>query len=141
MRKRSEFTKRTVHAPFILGILGVIVVTLYSAYVALPFFQGPQIQIDTPGHTVHGTIYLSGTTERVSKLSINELEVPITDTGAFAVERAFPAGYTVVVIKASDRFGRSREEILTFVTQPHASQEESSDQESDSEESGTSSES
>lgn len=138
MGKRSEFTKRTVHAPFLLGALGIVVVILYSAYVALPFFQGPQIHIDTPGHTVDGTVYLSGTTERVSKLSINELEVPITDTGAFAVERAFPAGYTVVVIKASDRFGRNREETLTFVTQPHASQEESNDQENNSEENGAS---
>lgn len=104
--------------------VGIGIVILYSIFVALPFFRGPFITVNEPSYTDNGTLYLSGMTERVSKLSVNELEIPISDTGTFAVERAYARGYTVVVIQASDRFGRSRTETHTFVTKPHASKKE-----------------
>ena len=130
MRTRNKRFFSSINAALVATVIGVVAVMLYSAYVALPFVQGPIITINEPVQTEAGTTLLSGTASRVSKLAINELEVPITDTGVFSVERAFPPGYTVVVIHASDRFGRDREHTLTFVTQSHASKKESDNEES-----------
>jgi len=126
-RKRSKRFSSPLNAAFLLGIIGVTLALLYGALVATPFVEGPAITLNQPEHTESGTVILSGNTKRVSKVSVNELEIPITDQGSFSVERAYPAGYTVVVITASDRFGRSREETLTFITRENYASEKESD--------------
>ena len=138
MRRKARRLHIPLNATTVATTLGILIVIDYSAYVALPFIKGPLVVLHPPGQTLEGTVYISGSTERVSKLLINELEVPLSDTGTFAVERAYPAGYTVVIIQASDRFGRTRSETLTFVTQPHASKKEVSTEESSSEGDGES---
>jgi len=115
MTKRNRFSF-AFNGMTILAALGIAGALIYAAFVAFPFFEGPSLTAFEPQKTERGTILLQGATKRVSALSINDLEVPITDTGLFSVERAYPAGYTVVVFRASDRFGRSREKILTFIT-------------------------
>ncbi len=111
-----------------------ILVFAYTLVITAPLFKGASITVDPPSKSESGSTVLRGSTERVSKLTINNLEVPLSEEGAFAVERAYPLGYTVVVIRASDRFGRTTERIITFVNtkEPYGTQKETSDKKSGS---------
>ncbi|MEK9177362.1 MAG: hypothetical protein AAB923_03635, partial [Patescibacteria group bacterium] len=65
-----------------------------------------------------GPATISGDTRRVSYLSINGLPVAVSEDGSFSVKRAYPPGYTEVVITAKDRFGRQRSRTVSFITLP-----------------------
>lgn len=119
------------------GAVLVLAVVAYGTWVALPFIEGPALALEAPRQTGGGVVVLSGSAARVSRLTINELEVPLTDDGRFVVERAYPAGYTVVTVTAFDRFGRSDERTLTFITNEYASEKENdSDDEENTGEAG-----
>ncbi|XKT74555.1 MAG: hypothetical protein ACJKTH_00460 [Patescibacteria group bacterium UBA2163] len=130
----SGFTAHTIHATLILGVIGVLVVIVYGFFVALPYLKGPILTVEQPRESPEHSLIISGTTERVSTVHINGLEVPLTQEGTFAVERAYPPGYTVVEITATDRFGRSKEKTLTFITEQNYASKKENNEESSTEE-------
>lgn len=98
--------------------LGLALVLGYSLFVAMPYLRGPSLTIVTPveGGTVTSPIIsIYGKTERVSYLAINDLPVPLLEDGTFAVERAYPPGYTVFTVRARDRFGREEVRTINFL--------------------------
>lgn len=108
-------TRRPLYA---LVALGVVVVLGYGLFVATPYLLGPSLTLRSPqnGTTLTSpTITISGETERVSYLSINNLAVPLLEDGTFFVERAYPKGYTVLVVEARDRFGRTITDTVRFI--------------------------
>lgn len=123
-KKHNKFIPLPVNATLMLGVAGMMILLAYGTYVALPYVLGPAVSVHAPKHMEDGTTILTGITKRVSKVTVNELEVPLNEDGAFSVERAYPPGYTVVIINAADRFGRRREAALSFITpKRHASEE------------------
>lgn len=124
--KRSSGISYPEYGALAAGAALVLAAVAYGTWVALPFIEGPTLALEAPRQSGGGTVVLSGSTARVSRLTINELEVPLTDDGRFVVERAYPAGYTVVTVTAFDRFGRSDERTLTFITNDYASEKENS---------------
>lgn len=104
-----------------------LAIASYTLFALSPLLRGPHLTISPPRYTDHGTIILEGVAKRVSSLSINGLPVPITHEGVFSIERSYPAGYTVVIVTASDRFGRTTEATRTFITdteQPYGTKKE-----------------
>lgn len=116
---------------YILATLGLVCVLGYSLFAAKPYLSGPSLTIQTPreGETVStATVSIYGKTERVSYLAINDLPVPLLEDGTFAVERAYPPGYTVFTVRARDRFGREEVRTIRFLhtyNYPHGTQKES----------------
>ncbi len=103
---------------YILVVCGLMVVIGYGLFVATPYLLGPSLTVVSPEHgtTISSpTITVSGKTERVSYLSINNLPIPLLEDGTFAVERAYPKGYTVLVVEARDRFGRIVTDTVRFI--------------------------
>lgn len=103
---------------FLVSVLGVVVVFGYALFVASPYLLGPSLTVTspTPNHAATGaTVTITGKTERVAYLSINDQPVPLSEDGSFTAERAFPSGYTVLVIEARDRFGRTTQQTVNFV--------------------------
>lgn len=121
--RRGSTLGRALSGALILGAAGVLLALSYSAYIAYPIVRGPSLSAAVD-EVRPGVVRIFGAAERVSALTINNLPVPIDEAGHFSVERAYPAGYTVVLVQATDRFGRSREQQLTFVTKSHASKKE-----------------
>lgn len=112
--------------PLILASIGVLAVLIYTAVVSTPFARGPEL-ILSPLETLDAqTVLIQGKALRVSRVLINDMDIPLSETGEFSVERAFPAGYTVVTVRAEDRFGRVRERIITFITHTHAKEDNES---------------
>ncbi len=102
--------------PTLIAAGTLFAVALYAGFALLPLLLGPTLMVGVVRSTEFGTTMIAGTTDRVSTLSINGLPVPITEAGDFSIERAYPVGYTVVVIEASDRFGRRETETITLTT-------------------------
>jgi len=104
--------------------LGLILLG-YVLFVSLPLIEGPSFSILEPQTpVVEGITKISGTTKRVAFLEINGEPIPLSEEGKFAVYRAYPAGYTALVIKARDRFGREKTETVTFITDNKKQNEE-----------------
>ena len=131
MRNRS--ITRSIPLGTILGVLVGLAALAYTAFAATPFISGPSLTLEVE-KTETGDVWIHGTTKRVSSVWLNDLPIPITDQGMFSTLRTFPPGYTEIVVRAEDRFGRAREEKRSLVTTQfidYASQEnsEESDQE------------
>ncbi|MEK7063191.1 MAG: hypothetical protein AAB955_00700 [Patescibacteria group bacterium] len=104
----------------VLGLLGLVIVG-YTLFVARSFLLGPSLMVVSPTEfeaTTSPTITISGTTARVSFLSINDAPIPLAEDGSFRITRGYPAGYTVLVVRARDRFDREAVDTIRFINQP-----------------------
>jgi hypothetical protein len=115
---------------YVLAVIGLIAVFLYAAYLSAPLVRGPALTLTSPtdGEQVVGLTTIRGTTERVSLLRVNGLEVPLTEDGEFEVVRALAQGYTEVTVVARDRFNRevsAHAGVITTFNTPHGIQTES----------------
>lgn len=131
MKLRDTLTEPSIagRLPVLLAGIGILAVLFYAGIVATPFAQGPELSL-APITTLDGqTVRIEGRALRVSRVLINGMDIPLSEAGEFSVERSFPAGYTVVTVRAEDRFGRVRERTITFITKTHA-KEETSERES-----------
>lgn len=110
------FTPRL--ASIVLGTSALLVILGYTLYALFPLLEGPRllVQADT---ALSGVTVISGETERVSFLAVNEEQVPVDEGGFFSVTRAYPPGYTALTVSARDRFGRERVKRLSFITKPY----------------------
>lgn len=103
---------------YALALLGFLIIAGYSIFAALPYLRGPTLTVVTPvsGETIlTPEVRIYGKTERVSYLSINDLPVPLLEDGTFALERGYPPGYTVLTVRARDRFGREEVRTVRFL--------------------------
>lgn len=103
---------------YLLALLGLTIVVGYGFFVASPYLLGPSLTVLSPiqGSAISSpTVTVTGKTERVSYLSINDLPVPLLEDGTFSVERSYPTGYTVIVVRARDRFGREVTDTVRFI--------------------------
>ena len=103
---------------WLLGGIVLLLIIGYALFVASPYLLGPSLTVITPAQNsaiTNPTVIVSGTTRRVSYLSIDDQAVPLAEDGSFVVERAYPSGYTVLVVRARDRFGREKVDTVTFV--------------------------
>ena len=85
----------------------------YTFYAGLPYLLGPSLTVMET--TTNTTTTVSGMTKRVSFLTIDDSPVALQEDGSFMVKRAYPVGYTAVVVSVRDRFGRTLTKTLTFV--------------------------
>lgn len=90
----------------IVAVIAVGAVLAYAAFASASLFQQPSVLLNELVHRAPGVVVLSGTTQFVSKLTVNGVDVALGEDGSFSIERAFPPGYTVIMVEASDRFGR-----------------------------------
>jgi len=133
LRRQAGFS-----IPLASAIVAGVIILAYAGYAAYPLASGPRLTASAEQHE-NGLYIIQGTAKRVSSVSIDEFPIPIDDRGNFAVERSYPPGYTVVIVRAEDRFGRTREQTLTFVNTyyiEYASKEENTSAEETSSESG-----
>ena len=94
---------------WVLIALVVIVVLSYSVFEVRKLIAGPRITIESPisgEATSTDVVLVKGMAENVDFLTINDSPAYTDENGHFAYRYSPPPGYTVVVVAASDRFGR-----------------------------------
>ena len=103
---------------FLIGGVVLCIIVGYTLFAASPYLLGPSLTVITPvdqSTASSPTVTISGKTSRVSYVSLNEQPIPLLEDGTFAVERSFPAGYTVLKVLARDRFGREVTDTIHFL--------------------------
>lgn len=109
--------------PF-LKVAGILALTLvigtYVVYQARNLLQGPTITLSGPVSTVQHEkiIVLEGTAKNIVKLTLNGKEIHTSAAGDFSQELVLENGYTIVLLEAQDRFGRSTEVTQEYVYVP-----------------------
>jgi uncharacterized protein YfaP (DUF2135 family) len=94
---------------FVLGTL-LLVVLVYGFIEARPLIQGPRITLASPseGAVIEGGVLtITGTTTRAQSLTLNGGALLIDQKGVFGKTFALPQGSAILVLIATDRFGRT----------------------------------
>lgn len=99
---------------------------LYIAYQARNIILGPSITLEDTHTIVHTerTVLLAGTAKNIVQLTVNGKEIHTDASGAFAHTLVLEKGYSVVLLTAEDRFGRTttvRREYVYEDTAPEVS--------------------
>ena len=101
----------------ILIVLAVLVVLSYSLFEARKLLEGPEITIEFPADgsaTSSAVATVVGTAQNISFLTINDAPSYTDEAGTFVYRYSPPAGYTMVTVAATDRFGRRASKSITF---------------------------
>ena len=94
----------------IILLIVVLLVVGYGLFEARKLIEGPDITILSPqdGTATSSTLVtVVGMAQNIAFLTINGAPAFTNEHGQFVYRFAPPAGYTVVTVAASDRFGRS----------------------------------
>jgi hypothetical protein len=98
----------------ILAILGLIG---YGLFESERLLRGPQISILSPQNmsaTSSPTILIEGVAKNIAFLTINDRPAFADEEGYFKELLSPAAGYTVVTVRATDRFGRRVSESVSI---------------------------
>ncbi len=100
-------SRRTLTALFIALI--VLCIGGYGLFEARRLIEGPVITIDSPvdgSATSSMGIVIAGTALNISFLTINDKAWYTDKAGHFSELLSIPPGFTVLTVRAVDRFGR-----------------------------------
>ena len=96
---------------------------LYAYYEARGLLFGPSIEVPTGPALVHDRfVTIHGRAARIVQLTMNGKPVTVTEDGAFEEPYLLSNGYNRIVLRAQDRYGRTRESIIEVIYEPVAVQ-------------------
>ena len=101
----------------VLIVFIVLVVLSYGLFEARKLLEGPEITIEFPADgsaTSSAVATVVGTAQNISFLTINDAPSYTDEAGIFVYRYSPPAGYTMVTVAATDRFGRRASKSITF---------------------------
>lgn len=90
----------------------------YGYFQARAFLDGPIIILNSPleGKPLEGALFtVSGTIHNAAFISLDGRQIYTTESGFFREQLLAPLGYTVVTLKARDRFGHNAEKEIELV--------------------------
>lgn len=103
----------------IYGIMFLVIIALfYGIWKAYPLVVGPTVTIYNPhdGDTVKKTTFeLSGQVSRVKEITIQGRPIPIGTDGHFTEILTAQAPYTILVITATDFYGKTITKTLRVI--------------------------
>lgn len=94
---------------WIIFACAVLLLSGYGLFEARKLIDGPDITILSPldgAATSSVAVTITGTAENISFLTINDAPSYTDEHGVFVYRFSPPAGYTVITVAATDRFGR-----------------------------------
>ncbi len=114
--------RRALRSYLSIGIAVLFVLTLfgYTFFRTENLIVGPQIVIESPtnGSTLSDPyVEIRGHAHNVSYLSLNGAQIFTDESGAFSEKLLAPYGYTIMTLKARDRYGRTVTKTLELVYQ------------------------
>lgn len=103
----------------IILALFFVLVALYAYYEARGILFGPSINVPNEAAVVHDRfITVRGKAARIAQLTMNGKPVTVTEDGAFEEPYLLNDGYNRIVLRAEDRYGRTRESIIEVMYEP-----------------------
>ncbi len=101
-----------------LGIF-FLIVAAYAYYEARGLLYGPVIDTASEVTVSHDRfIAIRGSAERIAELSMNGKPLAVTEEGMFEEPYLLAEGYNRIVLRARDKYGRTREKIIEVIYEP-----------------------
>jgi len=100
------------------SLLALIIFGGYSLFEARKLIEGPRVVIEEPkdGATLYDPLVrIAGTAQNAAFLSINDAVVLADAGGHFEAMLTPPAGYEIIKVSATDRFGRNQTLLLHVI--------------------------
>ena len=100
-----------------LILLAAIVLVGYGLFEARQLIAGPSIVLTSPrdgSATSSAAVIIEGIARNISFLTINDAPAFADEAGHFYEVLTPPAGYTIVTVAATDRFGRAVSESVSI---------------------------
>jgi len=98
---------------FFIALL--IIIIIYFSTRIFNFATGPRIKIYSPfpGQIIEtDTFIINGNIQNTKNIKINGKEISIDQKGNFKEEIIVKSPYTLIVIDAVDKYGKTKEEII-----------------------------
>lgn len=110
---------RTV-VSYLAVFIGITLVFGYILFQARFLVLGPQIALidEPPAVSNDRTVQIVGTTANITNLTLNGRPIYTDTSGAFSESLVLENGYTIMELRAHDRFGRERTVQRTIVYRP-----------------------
>lgn len=112
----SSQTKQTIIGSSLVGLL--LLASLVYAYIqSRNLIYGPSITVLSP---INGSgldnhlVTIKGVTKNVATLTLNDRQIFPDESGNFLETLVLPSGYTIISIKAADKFGKKTEQTLSL---------------------------
>ncbi len=89
--------------------IAIIVIITYSFFASRDLLMGPQINIISPENgsvVTEPLVVIHGTTKNINSISLNDRPIFIDQEGRFGEQLLLAPGYTILTLRAKDRFGR-----------------------------------
>lgn len=105
---------------FIIPALFIATLVGYTLFRTHSLVAGPIIVIESPenGSTISDPyVEVRGHAKNISYLSLNGNQIFTDEEGAFIEKLLVPYGYTIMTLKARDRYGRTSAKTLELVYQ------------------------
>lgn len=105
---------------FTLLFVLLIGILWYASFQARNLLGGPRVLLDPEPSVVQQarTISLTGTTENITEITLNGRQISTNEEGRFEETLVLENGYTIMTLRARDRFGRSVSVSQPFVYTP-----------------------
>lgn len=90
----------------------------YAFYQSRNLLVGPVIEVSEPqnGQTVnHQLINVTGATKNIKKITIDDRQIDIDESGVFSERLLLSEGYNIIKISAWDKFGKKTEKIIEII--------------------------
>lgn len=80
----------------------------YASFQARNLIAGPEISLTKEPDIVQTsrTVVFEGTTKNIVSLTLNGKQIFTDETGTFRTSLVLPDGYTIMTLRAKDRYGR-----------------------------------
>ncbi|MBX4210668.1 hypothetical protein KW783_01725 [Candidatus Parcubacteria bacterium] len=113
MKKNVKFVAK------IVGIIfAVVAVGTYSLYQARNLIRGPVLSFVTPengGREHSSLVEIRGRAENISYITLNDRQIFVDENGNFKEKLLLSDGYNIMKLRAQDKFGRDKTEIIQLV--------------------------
>jgi len=122
MSKHPYLELRSFLKLVLLAILALVILG-YVAFQARFLIIGPVVRLTTETKPVYNErmIEITGQAENVTYLTLNGRSIYTNETGAFTEKLVLENGYTIMTIRAQDRYGRETTLTRSFVYRPASS--------------------
>lgn len=101
-----------------IGIFFLLAVG-YGYFELQGFLYGPRISVMSTTTEVHDPfVTVSGSVERIASLSMNGKEISVTENGSFSEPYLLSPGSNRIILDAKDKYGRSKQSVVTIVYTP-----------------------
>ena len=111
-------TLKRIHIKTVIFFLLLMSVLGYAYFQAQNLLIGPVITISSPpnGATLSSAfVEVTGYTKNISEIHFNDRPIFIDEDGNFKENVLLSPGYTIITVRAEDKFGRKTKKVLELV--------------------------